>query len=168
MQTLATVAVRPAYEELATQLPTQEQLSIDESPTKQQLLKAWLWTFVAQTFTVFALRTTRAATVLDELLTAAFSGIVNCDRAKMYWQCGRLQWCWAHLKRDFQALIDDENQQVKRLGHDLMRPTREMFSLWARSRDGTLTRVGFQRLMKPIRTEIDALLLRGVFSGNGG
>jgi len=166
MQTLATVAVRPAYEELATQLPTQEQLSIDESPTKQQLLKAWLWTFVAQTFTVFALRTTRAATVLDELLTAAFSGIVNCDRAKMYWQCDRLQWCWAHLKRDFQALIDDENQQVKRLGHDLMRPTREMFSLWARYRDGTLTRVGFQRLMKPIRIEIDALLLRGVFSGN--
>jgi transposase len=166
MQTQATAAVRPAYEELAAQLPTQNQLCIDESPTKQQASKAWLWVFVAQAFTVFALRMTRAATVLDDLLTDAFQGIVNCDRAKMYWQCGRLQWCWAHLKRDFQALIDSDDRQVKRLGHDLMRPTKQLFSAWARYRDGTITRRGFQRLMKPIRTEIDALLLRGVFSGN--
>jgi len=166
MQTQVTAAVRGAYEELAAQLPSQEQLSIDESPTKQQTAKAWLWTFVARTFTVFALRTTRAATVLDDLLTTAFRGIVNCDRAKMYWQCGRLQWCWAHLKRDFQALIDSDDRQAKRLGHDLMRPTRKMFSAWARYRDGTITRVGFQRLMQPIRREVDSLLLRGVFSGN--
>jgi len=56
MQTQFTAAVRRAYEELAAQLPTQEQLSIDESPTKQQTSKAWLWVFVAQAFTVFAQR----------------------------------------------------------------------------------------------------------------
>jgi transposase len=166
MQTQVTAAVRGAYEELATQLPTQEQLSIDESPTKQQTSKAWLWVFVAQAFTVFALRTTRAATVLDDLLTTAFQGIVNCDRAKMYWQCGRLQWCWAHLKRDFQALIDSGDGQAKRLGHDLMRPTRELFRHWSRCRDGTITRVGFERLLQPIRREVDGLLLRGMCSGN--
>ena len=166
MQTQVTAAVRPAYEELAAQLPTQEQLCIDESPTKQQTSKAWLWAFVAHTFTVFALRTTRAATVLDDLLTTVFQGIVNCDRAKMYWQCGRLQWCWAHLKRDFQALIDSEDRQVKRLGHDLMRPTCQLFRHWSRCRDGTITRAGFQRLMQPIRREVDSLLLRGVYSGN--
>lgn len=166
MQTHVTAAARPAYEELASQLPTEPQLSIDESPTKEQTSKAWLWTFVAQVFTVFAVRTSRAATILDDLLTDRFSGIVNCDRAKMYWQCGRLQWCWAHLKRDFQALIDSQDQQVKRLGHDLMKPTRELFSAWARYRDGTCTRLGFQRLMYPIRKEIEALLLRGAFSGN--
>ena len=166
MQTQVTAAVRPAYEELAAQLPTQEQLCIDESPTKQQTSKAWLWAFVAHTFTVFALRTTRAATVLDDLLTTTFDGIVNCDRAKMYWQCGRLQWCWAHLKRDFQALIDSEDRQVKRLGHDLMRPTCQLFRHWSRCRDGTITRAGFQRLMQPIRREVDSLLLRGVYSGN--
>ena len=167
MQAQVTAAVRPAYEELAAQLPAQTHLSIDESPTKEQTSKAWLWTFVAQAFTLFAVRTSRAATILDDLLTGSFEGIVNCDRAKMYWQCGRLQWCWAHLKRDFQALIDSEDQQVKRLGHDLMKPTRELFSAWARYRDGTCTRRGFQRLMHPIRQEIEALLLRGAFSGNG-
>ena len=42
---------------------------------------------------------------------------------------------------------------------------REMFQLWARYRDGTLTRLGFKRLMRPVRGEVDALLLRGAFSG---
>jgi transposase len=166
LQHQATVALAPAYEELAAQLPTEPVLGIDESPTKQGPLKSWLWTFVADTYTVFALRTTRAATVLQDLLTDAFEGVVNCDRAKMYWNVGRPQWCWAHLKRDFQALIDHPDHQVKRLGRDLMRPTNELFRHWGRCRDGTLTRRGFERLMQPVRQEIDGLLLRGVFSGN--
>jgi transposase len=166
LQNHATAALTPAYEELARKLPAEDVLGIDESPTKEARLKSWLWVFVASTYTVFALRTTRAATVLQELLTEAFDGVVNCDRAKMYWNKGRLQWCWAHLKRDFQALIDHPDPQVKRLGQDLMRPTRLLFRHWGRCRDGTITRAGMLRLMRPIREEIDGLLLRGVFSGN--
>ena len=166
LQDRATAALTPAYEELAGQLPAEPVLGIDESPTRQARLKSWLWTFVAGSYTVFALRTTRAATVLQDLLTDAFPGVVNCDRAKMYWNVGRPQWCWAHLKRDFQALIDHPDHQVKRLGRDLMRPTRELFRQWSRCRDGTITRAGMLRRMRPIRQEIDGLLLRGVFSGN--
>ncbi len=43
-----TAAVRPSYEELAAQLPAEEQLNIDETGTKQENDKAWLWTFVAR------------------------------------------------------------------------------------------------------------------------
>lgn len=166
LQGQATAALTPAYDELARQLPGERMLGIDESPTKEGLVKSWLWVFVATAYTVFALRTTRAATVLQELLTDAFDGVVNCDRAKMYWQQGKLQWCWAHLKRDFQALIDHPDGQVKRLGHDLMRCTRELFRHWSRCRDGTITRVGMLRLMRPIRQQVEGFLLRGMFSGN--
>jgi transposase len=166
LQNQATAALTPVYEELTAQLQTEPVLGIDESPTKEARLKSWLWTFVASTYTVFALRTTRAATILQELLTDTFDGVVNCDRAKMYWNVGRPQWCWAHLKRDFQALIDHPDHQVKRLGRDLMRPTKGLFRHWSRCRDGTVTRRSFDRLMRPIREEIDSLLLRGVFSGN--
>ncbi len=166
LQDQATAALTPVYEQLAAQLPKEPVLGIDESPTKEGPSKSWLWTFVAKTFTVFTVRTTRAATVLHERLTETFGGVINCDRAKMYWNIGRPQWCWAHLKRDFQALIDHTDHQVKRLGHDLMRPTKELFRHWSRCRDGTLTRRQFTRLMKPIRKTIDSLLLRGVFSGN--
>lgn len=166
MQIQATAALAPVYQELIAQLPSQPRLGIDESPTKQGLTKAWLWTCVAHTFTVFALRATRAATVLDELLTDAFHGTINCDRAKMYWSRGRLQWCWAHLRRDFQALIDSGDGQAKRLGHELLRPTRELFHHWARYRDGTLSRTGLKRALAPIRQSVEALLLRGECSGN--
>lgn len=167
LQNQATAALRPTYDELAAQLPDQPQLGIDETPTKEAQAKAWLWTCVATHFTVFALRPTRAATVLTELLGTAYGGVVNCDRAKMYYSQERLQWCWAHLKRDFQALIDTGDGVEKRLGHDLLRPTRKLFRAWARYRDGTLTRVGFLRQMKPIRQQIDSLLLRGEYSGIG-
>ena len=165
-QAIATAAVRGDYDALVAALPTEPMLHGDESPTKEGSSKAWLWTFVAQTFTVFAIRGSRAATVLSDFFGEAYRGVMHCDRAKMYWQLGRLQWCWAHLKRNFQALIDDHDRQVKRLGHDLMRQTKEMFRQWSRCRDGTISFATFQRTMKPIRDKVDGLLLRGACSGN--
>jgi transposase len=165
LQNRAAEAVKPAYDELAAKLPEQKTLNCDESPTKQGTSKAWVWTFVAAGFTLFACRTSRAADILQELLGKAYAGIVGCDRARMYWSLGKRQWCWAHLKRDFQALIDGSCPTGKRLGHDLMRPTKEMFALWQNVRDGTITHRAFKRRMKPIRHRIDALLLRGYFNG---
>lgn len=166
MQTQVTAALRPQYEELAGLLPTQDQLSIDETATKEQNGKAWLWTFVARAFTVFSVRATREATALSDLLTDGFCGIVTCDRAKMYRRIDRLQWCWAHLKRDFQSLIDRGDTQAKRLGYDLRRQTCKLFEHWANYRDGTISRAAFVRRMAPVRREVECLLLRGVQSGN--
>ncbi len=165
-QNIATQALRPAYDQLVQALPKESHLNGDESPTKEGTTKAWLWTFVARAFTVFALRGSRAATAISELLGEAFAGVMSCDRAKMDWQCGRLQGCWAHLKRDFQALVDHSDHQVKRLGHDLMRPTQELFRQWARCRDGTLTREELKLVLTPVREEVNGLLLRGFYSGN--
>lgn len=158
-------AVRPGYDDLAARLPGQGVLNVDESPTREGTAKAWVWTFVADTFTLFACRTSRGAEVLDDLLGAAFAGVVHCDRAKMYWRFGRLQWCWAHLKRDFQALIDAPCRTRKRLGHALMRQTEAVFGLWKRVRDGTLSRRTFRLRMTPIRQRVGALLLSGYFDG---
>ena len=166
MQTQVTAALRPSYEELAAQLPTQEQLSADETPTKEGNGKAWLWTFVARMFTVFTVRATREATALADLLTDKFRGIVTCDRAQMYWRVKRLQWCWAHLKRDFQALIDGGDGQAKRLGYDLRRATCKLFEHWGNYRDGTITRAALLRRMAPLGREVERLLLRGAESGN--
>jgi transposase len=166
MQTQVTAALRPVYDELAAQLPAQPHLGIDESPTKEAARKAWLWTFVAGLFTVFTVRGSRAATALSTFLTERFDGVVTCDRAKMYWSVGKLQWCWAHLKRDFQALADSSDGVVKRLGHDLLRPTRELFRQWSRCRDGTLSRAELKEILAPVRRQVESLLLRGLYSGH--
>lgn len=52
-------ALRTPYNELASQLPTQDRVSIEEMATNEQTGKAWWWTFVAQPFTVFAVRVTQ-------------------------------------------------------------------------------------------------------------
>jgi transposase len=166
IQNEVTAAARPAYEELAARLPTEEHVNADETGTKERNGKAWLWTFVARLFTVFSVRPSRAATAVDEFLGDAFGGIVTCDRAKMYWRVERIQWCWAHLKRDFQALIDRGGNQARRLGYDLRRMTCKLFEHWGAYRDGTISRAAFLRRMAPVRREVERLLLRGLHSGN--
>jgi hypothetical protein len=41
--------------------------------------------------------------------------------------------------------------------------TKELFVLWQNVRDGTLSRPEFVEQMKPIRAEVESLLLRGCF-----
>jgi len=130
--------LKPTYDELAEAPPEQPNLAIDETPFKRGRVRTWLWTFVAAGFTVFVLRPTRKATVLTETIGVDFAGSINCDRAKMYFQHSVLQWCWAHLKRDFQELIDSGDGKKKRLGHDLMRETKKLFAEYAKYRDGTI------------------------------
>jgi transposase len=165
LQNQATAALRPAYEELAARLPAEKVLWLDETPTKEGLKKSWLWTYVAPAFTVFAVRPSREASGVSDMLGPSFGGVVHCDRARMYMSLERLQWCWSHLKRDFQALIDEGQGKVKRLGQDLMRTVPKLFRLWARCRDGTVQRAVLQRRMRPVRQEIEELLLRGAYSG---
>ena len=117
---------------------------------------------MAATFTVFACRLSRAADVPKQLL-GAFAGVIHCDRARMYWGFDKLQYCWAHLKRDFQGLIDSPCGVTRRLGHDLMRPTKEMFALWQKVRDGTLSNGDFRVQMRAIRERVESVLLRGYF-----
>ena len=166
MQNQVAAALEQPYEELREALADQPQLFMDETPTKQANAKAWLWTAVAPLFAVFAVFSSRKGEALPKLLGTTFRGIINCDRAKMYWQAKRLQWCWSHLKRDIQALIDHPDNQVKRLGHDLMRQVKLMFQHWKRYKSGEIQWQTFRTHMRPIRKELNALLLRGAFSGN--
>ena len=166
MQNQVAAALAQPYDELVAALAAEPQVSMDETPTKQGPVKAWLWAALAPLIAVFAIFSSRKGTALPKLLGPNYAGVINCDRAKMYWQAKRLQWCWAHLIRDFQALIDHPDHQVKRLGYDLMRETKAMFIEWKRYKKKEIDWPTFQTLMQPIRQAIDALLLRGKFSGN--
>ncbi len=84
-QKLAAEAAQPAYDELVLQLRQQAVLYIDKSPTKEGKTKSWIWTFVAATFALFATRTARAADILADCLGEAYTGVIHCDRARMYW-----------------------------------------------------------------------------------
>jgi transposase len=168
LQNQATQALRPAYREWVDAVPKEKVLGGDESPPKQGSWKAWRWTLVASRFTLLAIRPTRKAEVLSELLGPKFEGVIICDRAKRYWQCGQLPWCWAHRKRDFQSWVESPDGAVKRLGHDLMRETRKWFDLWRKCRDETLSRSALKAPMEPVQRTVEGLLRRGRFSGKPG
>jgi len=159
-------ALAQPYQELRGELENQKQLFVDESPTKQNKKKAWLWVAVAPWFAVFGIFLTRKRAALKALVGNYSGIIINCDRAKMYFDGERLQWCWAHLKRDIQKLIDSKDNQVKRLGHDLMRQLRLLFELWHLYQDDKISWRTFRKKVAPIRKEFNSLLLRGCFSGN--
>lgn len=161
LEAKATAALSEPFAQVADAISDQQNLKIDETPFKRGGLRTWLWTFVAGSVTLFVVRPTRKATVLIEHLGEDFTGSINCDRAKMYFQFKKLQWCWSHLKRDFQAMIDSKDNAVRRLGHDLMRETKILFVEVARCRDGTIGHFTMVKNLRPARQRVERLLLRG-------
>ena len=139
LQNLMSDAIAGPYEQLRQTLQSQTQLYVDESPTKERNTKAWLWVAVAPMFAVFGIFANRSRESLIALVGNYSKIILNCDRAKMYLDGSKLQWCWAHLKRDIQNLIDSPDKQVQRLGHDLMRQERQLFELWHRHKSGEIS-----------------------------
>jgi len=166
IQSRVSDALAAPHEELRSELQNQKQLFIDESPTKQNKNKAWLWVAVAPMFAVFGIFLSRKREALKQLVGNYKGIIINCDRAKMYFDGKRLQWCWSHLKRDIQKLIDSHDGQVKRLGHDLMRQQRLLFEQWRLFKAEEISWSSFRKSIAPIRSEFNSLLLRGRFSGN--
>lgn len=137
-QQRATVALMPCYNEIQAALPQADVVHCDETPFKQGTAKAWIWTMVAATFTLFKISLTRAAAVPIALLSRTFAGAVVTDRYAGYNAFnGRRQVCWAHLKRDFQSLID-AGGDGELIGNRLMSSLKEVFRLWHLYRAGRI------------------------------
>ena len=102
------------------------------------------------------MRATREVRTPGDFLGEAFRGVFNCDWAKMYWHLGCLQWCWAHLKCDFQTMIDSGERRAKHRGRRLRRATCELFEHWADYRAGKISRAacGTGRLLAALAAEI--------------
>ncbi len=138
IQTQITDALTPCYEEIQAALPSAPVAHCDETPFKEGSSKAWLWTFVTATFTFFAVRLTRSASVPISLLGPDYAGVVITDRYSSYSTFNdNRQFCWAHLKRDFQGLIDAGGDGAV-IGNRLMALMRQMFELWHRYRVGRI------------------------------
>ncbi len=94
-------------------------------------------------------------------------GVLTTDRYPAYdhLPVGRRQVCWAHLRRDFQAMIDRRNAGSA-VGEDLLMHADILLMQWKRVRDGTLTRRGFrQSYLGWVRAEVRTLLGRGAGCG---
>jgi transposase len=133
---------------------------IDETSWKQGRDKAWLWVAVTRMVTVFTIATSRGAEVAREMLGNAARKVVICDRFKSYGWIKRRQFCWAHLRRDFQAMID-RGGEAGEVGERLMGHSDALFEWWHRVRDGTLSRSSFRTYVATMRPFLKEDLQRG-------
>jgi transposase len=160
MQNLGRAALRPCYDELAMELRRAEAVNLDETGTKQASRKGWIWVAATTTFTLFAVKLTRAAQVVCELLGTDFGGIITTDRYGGYNNYQRRQVCWAHLLRDFQSLIDTGGT-AKRIGERLKEIADELFHHWHRARDGTIARGTMRRNVRNLKYPLWEVLEEG-------
>src|SRR4029079_17136644 len=79
---------------------------IDETSWWQGRDKMWLWTAVTKTATVLTIAKSRGADVARRMLGTGARKVVISDRFKSYNWIKRRQYCWAHIDRDLQAMID--------------------------------------------------------------
>ena len=125
-----------------------------------QRQKGWLWTLCCGTAAVFMIQAGRGRTAAQKLL-GTFAGLLHSDRWSGY-NCfgGWRQLCWAHLKRDFQALSELPGA-LGRIGGELSALARQILRLRKRVRDGTITWHTFQRRMPPLMRRVETLLAQG-------
>ena len=160
-------AVAPPVAEAQTYVQRQPVNNVDETSWPERARRGWLWVTATPLVTVFRLLATRGADSAKKVLGAAFQGIVGSDRWSGYnWlDPARRQLCWAHMKRDFQAFVE-RGGEAERLGRALLACVEQMFGMWHRVRDGTLSRLDFQVAMQPIQAQVGDLLREGAQRSN--
>jgi hypothetical protein len=143
----ASRAVAEPYRELEQSLPQQPVLNGDETSSRTNGDKRWLWVFVAQTFVYYTIAKTRGTAVLRRLLGQGFAGILGCDRYCSYLKYvreyghGLMQFCWAHFKRDLLGALETaRSPRGKRFCREALALERQLFRLWYRFRGGVSVR----------------------------
>ena len=77
----------------------------------------------------------------------------------------RRQLCWAHLKRDFQAL-SERKTRAGPLGEWGLREIKRLFAIWHRYQAGEITWSGMRWELVPVRTRLGRLLRKGTSCGD--
>src|SRR4051794_36988476 len=123
---------------------------INETSWWQGRDKMWLWAAMTKSATVFTIAKSRGADVARGLLGTEARKVVISDRFKSYGWIKRRQFCWAHLRRDFQAMIDRGGESGE-VGRRLLGHSDALFRWWHRVRDGTLARSSFRLYVSWLR-----------------
>jgi len=140
--------------------------NVDETSWSEGRKRHWLWTAVTRTVSVFVIRPSRARKVLTELIPGPL-GVLTTDRDSAYRHLPltRRQVCWAHLRRDFQAMID-RNDAGSRIGRELLSLADDLLWRWKRVREGDASRGWFRRSdLSRLRPEVRLQLERGSACG---
>jgi transposase len=133
---------------------------IDETSWWQRRDRMWPWAAVTKSATVFTIAETRGADVARAMPGTDARKVVISDRFESYVWIRRRQYCWAHVNRDLQAMIDRGGEAAE-VGRRLLGQSGRLFDWWHRVRDGTMARATMRCYVSFMRSSFRDDLRRG-------
>jgi transposase len=135
----------------------------DETSWKLAGRLCWLWGAATAGVAAFVIHAGRGMAGLATLLGAEIQGILCSDRWHVYNQvpAARRQVCWAHLKRDFQKIVDRGGPSVA-VGQEGLKLVKKVFAAWHAFRDEQLTRAQLERKLALVVRRVNWVLISGL------
>jgi transposase len=155
-------ALTKPYQEAQEAVRAAPVKNTDETGWSEKGQKRWLWGSATATVAFFVIHLRRNFAGLQALLGETILGIVCSDRWTVYSKLPleRRQICWAHLKRDFQKLID-RGGPAEAIGRAGLEVVECLFADWWEFRRGELDRPGLQARLDPVARELQGVLEQG-------
>lgn len=144
-----------AYEEIQAEVRSAPVKNTDETGWRERGLRNWLWMAATDTAALFRIHPKRGFAALQGLLGKKIQGVIGSDRWTAYNKLDlkNRQICWAHLKRDFQKLVDRAGpaESVGRAGLEIVEC---LFADWHEFREGLIDRERLRSRMERTRLEL--------------
>jgi transposase len=155
-------ALASSYQEAQAAVRDAPVKNTDETGWSEKGQKRWLWTAATATVAFFVIHLRRNFEGLKALLGETINGVVCSDRWSVYSKLplNLRQICWAHLKRDFQKLVD-RGGPAEAIGRAGLEVVECLFADWWAFRRGELDRAGLQARVELIARELQGVLERG-------
>lgn len=155
-------ALAPAHQEALDAVQKAPVKHVDETGWKQAGRKRWLWVAATAHLVVFLIHVRRNVTALKKLIGATLSGILCSDRWRAYDHVPLLQRqaCWAHLKRNWEKMVERGGKALQ-IGQACLSVHQRVFELWHLFRGGGCSRAVLDDQIAPLMLELLDVLHRG-------
>lgn len=156
------VALAGAHQEALDAVAEAPVKNVDETGWKQNGKKRWLWVAATGCIAAFVISPWRNLKALQRLLGTEFIGILCSDRWRAYdeWPLLRRQVCWAHLKRNWENLIE-RGGKATAIGQACLDVHARVFELWHLYRGGGIRFKELDEAMAPLMLHLLDILGAG-------
>jgi transposase len=165
LEAATVAALTSAVQEAADEVATAEVVNTDETGWRKGRDRPTLWVVVTRRAALFRVGR-RDKETYETVLPPGRRRVIGSDRYVVYdgVEAAWRQLCWAHLKRNFQALTELREGRARAVGKWAGSELRKLFHVWHQFQAGHWSRTELRARVAPIRAAFRALLALGATS----